>query len=651
MRLSKIRIKNFRCFEDREIVFDPYSCFVGANGSGKSTVLMALNVFFRNTQAPSDVVNLQEEDFHRRDTSRPVEITCVFSDLSAAAREDLRAYVRQNVLAITSKAEWNAATSRAEVRQFGMRNVMKRFAPYFELDDSGGRAPELRNIYTQLSMNYPDLPPANTKDAMRSALRGYEEAHPELCEELDSANQFYGWSRGTNLLAKYMQWVYLPAVKDPTEEQDEQRNSALGSLLQRTIRSKVDFSEPLRSLRQHANEEYRQLIEKENGVLAELQAKIEEQLKEWAHPGARVQLNWHFDDQKSVSIADPFARAKVGEGDFLGEIVRSGHGMQRSFLVSILQVLATSREDERPMLLLGFEEPELYQHPPQSKHLAALLERLSNQDTQVIITTHSPYFVSSKGYENIRLVKAPPLLGGSSVTQFTYQQLCDRLAEALGSAPQQPTELMAAVEQIMQPSQAELFFCKAAVLVEGPEDVAFLTVFLKRGDGWREFRRLGCHFVVCDGKTNMSRPLVIAHGLGLPSFAVFDGDCDKASDAPNDEHRRDNGCLLRLLGSNANPVQDKNLVETNVVMWRTRILDEIRTEIGEHEWDTAEQEARAAFKLQSGVRRKNPVLVAATLELLLNKGIRILSLERVTDALLEFARRNCGEISVAQRSG
>jgi putative ATP-dependent endonuclease of the OLD family len=651
MRLIKLRIRNFRCFEDQEIAFDRYSCFVGANGSGKSTVLMALNVFFRNTQAPSDVINLQEEDFHRRDTSRPIEVTCVFGELSSAAKEDLKAYVRQNVLTVTAKAEWNAASLRAEVLQIGIRKVMKGFAPYFEADNSSAKASELKDIYKGLSERFPSLPSASTKDTMRSALREYEETHPEQCEDLESNSQFYGWSRGTNLLTKYVQWVYLPAVKDPTEEQDEQRDSALGSLLQRTIRSKVDFSEPLQSLRQKANDEYRQLIDKENSVLVELGQKIEEQLKEWVHPGARVQLNWHFDDQKSVAITDPFARAKVGEGEFLGEIVRSGHGMQRSFLVAMLQVLANVGEGERPTLLLGFEEPELYQHPPQAKHLAALLERLSTIDAQIVITTHSPYFVSSKGYENIRLVRASVESSGSSVTQMTYKQLCSQLAQALGCEPQQPTELMACVEQIMQPSQAELFFCKVAVLVEGPEDVAFLSMFLQHTNGWEEFRRLGCHFVLCEGKTNMSRPLAIANGLGLPVFVVFDGDCDKATAANDDEHRRDNGCLLSLLGSKDNPIQEGNLFGHNVVMWRTRIMDEVMSEIGREQWDATECEARATFKLQSGVRRKNPMLVTATVESLLRKGVRMPSLESAVGALLRFARAASTRVTGDSSSG
>ena len=638
MRLAKLRIKNFRCFKEQEISLDAYSCLVGANGSGKSTVLMALNVFFRNTNAPSDVINLQDEDFHLRDTSKPVEITCIFSDLSDDAKVDLKAYVRQNELSVTAKAFWDPATARAEVKQVGVRKVMIDFTPYFEAVDNKAKAPELKSIYNSIRETHKDLPPPASMEAMRDALREFEEAHPALCEEVESGNQFYGWSKGSNLLGKYIQWVYLPAVKDPTDEQDEQKNTALGSLLQRSIRSEVDFSEPLEKLRLSATEEYRQLIDAKNSVLDVLAAKIQTQLQSWAHPGARVELNWHFDDRKSVSVVDPFARAKVGEGDFLGEIVRAGHGLQRSFLVSMLQVLADLEESERPTLLLGFEEPELYQHPPQAKHLASLLESLSLTDTQVIATTHSPYFVSSKGYENVRLVTADSVAGESNVRQFTYLQLAADLATALGDAPQQPSELMASVQQIMQPSQTELFFCKVPVLVEGPEDIAFLSAYMHANGLWSEFRRLGCHFIPCMGKTNMSRPLAIANGIGMKPFVVFDGDCDKASNKENDEHKRDNGCLLKLLGSPAAPIQDANLFATNFVMWKSRILDEMRGQVGEAVWDRKEQEARDKYKLQSGVQRKNPVLVSATTELLIQANADVSLLERAVSSLLEFAR-------------
>ena len=71
MKLTEVRIQNFRAFRDETVQFDDYTCLVGPNGCGKSTVLTALNIFFRNTaNAVTDLVNLTQEDFHGRQRQR-----------------------------------------------------------------------------------------------------------------------------------------------------------------------------------------------------------------------------------------------------------------------------------------------------------------------------------------------------------------------------------------------------------------------------------------------------------------------------------------------------------------------------------------------------------------------------------------------------
>ncbi len=91
MRIESVGIKNFRAFKDCTIHFDDYTCLVGANGVGKSTVLAALNVFFGYQDGnATDVRNLVDEDFFQKDTSEPIEIKVTFGDLSDEAREDFK---------------------------------------------------------------------------------------------------------------------------------------------------------------------------------------------------------------------------------------------------------------------------------------------------------------------------------------------------------------------------------------------------------------------------------------------------------------------------------------------------------------------------------------------------------------------------------
>lgn len=640
MKITSIKIQNFRSFEEEEIYFDDCTCFVGPNGSGKSAILCALNVLFRNTEAPTDVFNLQEEDFHYKNTKDPIKITVNFEDLSTEAKQDLKGYVRQDKLVISAKAEWNPNTNIAEVIQVGSRLVMKKFSEFFRTYDKKGSASELKDIYSRLKTEFPDLKDILTKDGMREALREYEEAHPDLCELIESNDQFYGWSRGVNLLEKYFQWVYIPAVKDPSEEQDESKDTALGKLLQRTIRAKVNFEEPLGEIRTEVEKKYQNLLDQEKDVLSDVSRSLEHRLKEWSHPGARVELKWHYDAKKSISIADPAARVKIGEGDFLGDLVRLGHGIQRSFLVAILQELVITDVEHQPTLILAVEEPELYQHPPQARHLASVLEALSNQNSQVILTTHSPYFISGRGFENVRMTRKSLSQGKTNISQYTHSELSKKLAEALGESPKNPTSTMAAVEQIMQPSKNELFFSRVPILVEGTEDVALIATYLRLTQKWDEFRRYGSHFVICEGKNQMSRPLAIALGLCIPFVALFDGDSDKCTNSERKkQNERDNNCLIKLCGLDLNPIPTENFLGDNLIIWKTNFLNEVINDFGNGFWQEAESQARINHSLGEGIKRKHPILVTATIENLWNNEKRSSILQKTCDIILNYSAK------------
>jgi len=406
MILSELTIENFRAFEKETVHFNDYTCLVGPNGSGKSTVLMALNVFFRENEATvTDVCTLGEEDFHHKNTKKPIKITVTFEDLPPAAQEEFKHYYRQGKLVVSAEASWDPETNSATVKHYGSRLVMKEFVKFFEADKDKKKVGELREVFEGIRSSFPDLPTATTKQTMIDALRGYEETHPDKCTLIPESNQFYGFTKGTYHLENYIQWIYVPAVKDASTEQEEGNKTALGQLLARTVRTKLDFTEALRQLKDDTHEKYTEILSKQAHALKGLELSIQKRLQDYIDPRAQVDLKWHSDPKSSVTVRDPAARALVGDGDFVGEIARAGHGLQRGFLVTVLHELVGNEENGGPTLLLGFEEPELYQHPPQARHLADVLERLaqSENNSQVIVTTHSPYFVSSKGFENVSM--------------------------------------------------------------------------------------------------------------------------------------------------------------------------------------------------------------------------------------------------------
>src|SRR5690348_8218903 len=395
MKIKSVRIQNLRAFRDETIPFNNYSCLVGPNGSGKSTVLCALNLFFGATaDSPVDLTSLEEEDFFQRDTSVPIVVTVTFCDLEAEAQKDFEGYYRQNELVVSASATFDPETRKAEVRQFGQRMAMKEFAPFFKADGDSAKVPELAKIYGELMAVCPELPKVKTKDAMRDALHEYEGKHPEKCELIPSQDQFYGVSKGSNRLEKYIQWVFVPAVKDATTEQSEGKNTALAKLLERTVRSKTNFDDSIKEIRTKAQEDYKALLAKNQNTLDGISASLKARLSSWAHPEANLRLEWRQDYDRAVQVDDPFAEIIAGEGKFEGKLARFGHGFQRSYLLALLQELSGSGDAVGPRLILGIEEPELYQHPPQARLLANVLKDLSEMNSHIMVCTHSSYFVS-----------------------------------------------------------------------------------------------------------------------------------------------------------------------------------------------------------------------------------------------------------------
>ena len=240
MRLSKLRIENFRSFKDEAITFDKYTCLVGPNGCGKSTVLMALNVFFRNAVEHLDMFTLTKDDFHHGDISRPIKITLTFEDLNEKAKVDFKEYYRQNQLVISAKAEWDETKQNAKVGQCGSRLIMKEFSEFFGKKEAGANAEELKSIYNKIREKFTELPISNAATKMEIILRNYEEAHREQCTLNESTQEFYGFTGGSDRLPDYISNGFMfPQLKMSHQNKLKTRKQLLGCCCRELLEVKL----------------------------------------------------------------------------------------------------------------------------------------------------------------------------------------------------------------------------------------------------------------------------------------------------------------------------------------------------------------------------------------------------------------------------
>ena len=634
MKIESVRIENLRSFADVTIQFDNYTCLVGPNGAGKSTILCALNIFFRESEnVATDLIQLDMEDFHQKKTENPIRITVIFTDLSKEAQQDFADYFRQGKLVVSAVATYDKSTGKAEVKQYGQRLGIKDFGNFFIAQAEGKRVSELKEIYSEIRNEYPDLTQPGTRDSMIQSLRDYEAEHPDQCELIPSEDQFYGFSKGQDRLVKHMQWVYIPAVKDPTSEQIEARNSALGKLLERTVRSKTNFDETIDYLRKETQDRYQSLLDENQNVLKDISQDLQERLVEWAHPDATLRLQWKQDHDRSVRIDQPWAHIIAGEGGFEGELARFGHGFQRSYLFALLQQLAETENAHGSALILACEEPELYQHPPQVRHLADILQKLSEANPQVIVSTHNPLFVSGEGFQSVRMIRKNPGGSSSSVSYMSYDKIAEAITEATGSNPIKPEGALAKIHQIFQSAINEMFFTHRLILVEGLEDVAYILTYLKLLGKFDDYRRMGCHIVPVNGKSRLLKPLIIAKHMNIPTYVIFDADSDNRK--YQTEHKKDNKAILSLLGKpKQSPMPKKTTWGRGFTMWNSDIGSIVKNDIGKNEWELFQNKAANIYGNAGGLN-KNTLHIGASLALAWEAGKRSANLKKLCTEILK----------------
>ena len=366
------------------------------------------------------------------------------------------------------------------------------------------------------------------------------------------------------------------------------------------------------------------MLDAQQSVLDDLSQRLHDRIKIWAHPDAALTVRWQEDPDKSVRIDDPSAGIIAREGSFEGHIAQFGHGLQRSFLIALLQELSTL-DEAGPTLLLGCEEPELYQHPPQARHLASVLQDLASNGDQMIVTTHSPAFVTPGRPETVRLCRIDRANSETSVSQTSIEDISAFYAN-MGEPMTQPIGgARAKIFAALQSPISEMFFAGRVILVEGPEDNAYIESYLHLLDLKNDFRRLGCHIVPCGGKPGIIRPLVVSKILGIDAIVVFDADSENS----DDKDERDNSLILRICGCESQkPFPDTTFWGGSVVAWRSNIAEVVKSEIGEKAWNEIILDCTSTFGSVKELR-KNPLFISEVVTTAWERQLQSPSLERL----------------------
>jgi len=591
MKLAKAHIKNFRSIKEVEIEFDNLTRLIGANGSGKSTVLKAIELFYTH-----GTPNIAIEDFYNRQVNEEIEITLTFTNFTDTERTMFAKRISQ---------EGEMAVSRVFTSQGGKSNGkyhgITLSYPEFAAVRATEGAREKVAAYRQLRTIYQDLDGAiTTGGAVEAALLQWEEANPQRCVPVRDDGQFFGFQNVAQGKLQYAtSLVFIPAVRDAAQDCAEGKGTPITLLMDLLVRSAIESKGDMTEFKAATETRFRELTSPDNlPELENLESNLTQTLQDY-YPQAGVVLKW----QENGPLVIPLPKAGINLEDegFPSTVERTGHGLQRALIMTLLQHLAAEtirnqpiNEEQtevgqegtpqlpEPSLILMIEEPELYQHPTKQRHFAKLLENLSAGSipgvasrTQVIYCTHSPLFVSMDRFEETRLVTRSLGDNGNRETAVNVVSLND-VAIELETAHQRPAGTFTAttLKPRLHTIDAEIsegFFASVAVLVEGPSDKA--AILAQANVMGMNFSAEEISILVAHGKNNIDKPYSIFRKLGIPVYPIWDS--DKVKDA------RVNRALQRLVGIRETQLQDVlTTVQPNFACFESILERTLEAEIG-----------------------------------------------------------------------
>jgi predicted ATP-dependent endonuclease of OLD family len=485
MRLKSIKIHNFRGILDQEIFFRDYSLLVGANNSGKSTVIDTIRAFYEK----DGFKFLEERDFpyiETEDKESWVELAFVLADEEYDSLEDV----------------YKSESKELKVRK------------YFKTEG-------------KLKVGF---------------VFGYK-SNGELNDE-----PFYGAKSVQS--GKFGDLIYIPAISKVDEHTKLSGPSALRDLLYDILSDVVQGGRSYRSF-SGAVEDFSNAVRKEQTSdgrsLADFEEKLNHLLRSW-----QASFKMHFKPPSAPDLIKSLLSWEIVDQTHnkSQDVELYGSGFQRYFIYALVQIASqytgrkpTKKEkDFAPSLVMVlFEEPEAFLHPPQQERLAQNLRALATKGWQVICATHSPYFVSRNTADIpsiIRLQRENGRVQGFQVSEDIWRGIVDwnqqinaiaqkypNLAKKLSEDDRKPD--MEAIKYFiwLNPDRAGIFFAEHVLLVEGPTEVALINRLIS--DNRFSTVPAGLYIVDCTGKYNIHRFMNLLKCLGIRHSVIHDGDEDK----------------------------------------------------------------------------------------------------------------------------
>lgn len=482
MRLSKIKLFNFRCFGEKEhiITIDDLTTFIGSNSTGKTAALAALNCMF--SEFTSDR-NIRRSDFYVPKNTLPENMT------------EQKMYIE-------------AVFEFKNIREGEEDDSIPQFFEHVIVDAPDGTP------YIRIRLDATWEKSNTIEGAIDYQIRYITCPESEKIEDTDYVN-----AQRRDL--DKIRVIYVPAVRDPSK----QLKNTSGAMMYQLINS-INWKDERRNNIKLKIEELNSEFEEEQGIKI-LNDSLDKRWKKYdtneKYKNVALKFN-SADIETSIRRADVvFSPTETGN-DYTVE--QMSDGLKSLFYISlidsILNIENTIKEEIKtnsenisfnknlPVLtIMAVEEPENHIAPHLLGRLVNNLKNIADKNNaQTIITSHSASIIKRIEPSQIRYFR---------VNDEEYTDVCSI------TLPDKTDEQYKYVKEAVK-AYPELYFAKLVILGEGDSEELILSKLWNKYNGDIDLSEIS---IVPLGGRHVNHFWRLLNDLTIPYITLLDLDRER----------------------------------------------------------------------------------------------------------------------------
>lgn len=441
MKISKLKIRNFRSFGETEkiIEMDNLSVLIGKNSVGKTAAMIALNKMFSSN--PSDRI-LVRSDFHLPAGKKPDQV---------------------NHLDLSVEADFTF-DELDEEKDEDNDQAVPAFFHYLVVDENDPK-PYLR-IRLEASWQ------------RNNSIDGDVDSHIYYvtCSENDDIKDENKKPINRFDLSANIRVLYVPATRNPTH----QLHNVSGSMIYQML-SNIEWSESEKSEINHQIDELNKTFIQKHDI-ADISNSISSEWQQYDEDKrySNAKLNFSTPDFDAIfKRSDIVFSPTETERDYT--VDEMGDGFKSLFYISLVNSLLRIEEEynessfekrrvsQCPILtIVALEEPENHISPHLLGRVLYNLQSIAqNKNSQVIITTHSPSMVKRVDPIHLRYLRLNKNDQSTYVSRISFS--CD----------EKISEKYKFLKEAIQ-AYPEIYFAQLVILGEGDSEEIILSKFWER---------------------------------------------------------------------------------------------------------------------------------------------------------------------------